>query len=701
MPQNDYTNYDYNGLVEYITEKLGNKEGWGEGFQSSVGQMLIQLFADTTDSLHYLMERRATESFISTARLESSIFAHASELGYRPRRVVANTGTVQITLKDVNGVTITAGDTIIIPKDKVITLTDDALTAPVSFVVTEEVQIAAGQSTATIPVREGVPVSITVDATTTEFLNNRDVVIPNYQSIDEYSISVNNNGEKYHDIETTDEPEYNFGTLAYAGESDPVYDVRYAVEGLRIVFGDGVFGKQPDGVVTVSYTQSNNLAEPILTTGLQFTFNEEFLEDESLSLPKTQYFYEITNTTQIRGYTPTEDIFEIAENAPQYARANNRAVTNDDYIFWVKRSGIGGITDANVYGEQETGSLIFNMNHINIAYSTSDGEELTVDQETQLRTLLNRLRVGLVHPVITPARQIEAAVVVNFKKNTSLPISNEQLYKFLRESIEGFFDSKTGSVGGFFQHSELVSFIQKLTYTFNGITYNTTDYVRVDVTPQHKLPDSYPLYDALITLSDSYVPVNGSVWRITIDGVDFEVTTVAGEVLKELVERMRVQISDNSTYITSIEGVDELTIRVTSNYVDQGFVLDTSGGDLSAETTTNQKYKIPSQLIKNTTILDQVIAGSVQIIDSLGNVVFQDDGAGTLVYQGTGADIGIDYFEVEITDPYKPNPSETYYLRFQQDNFENIEVSPDSVIVLSPIAETIYDTPLLSKITII
>ena len=99
----DYTNYDYQALVDRMTEILKDADGWGDAYQSSTGQTLIQLMADVTDHLHYMLERRTLESFLETAKLRSSIVARASDLGYRPERIKSHTGTLEVTLVDDNG----------------------------------------------------------------------------------------------------------------------------------------------------------------------------------------------------------------------------------------------------------------------------------------------------------------------------------------------------------------------------------------------------------------------------------------------------------------------------------------------------------------------------------------------------------------------------------------------------------------------
>lgn len=103
MATNNVTNYEYEDLREKIEERLRTKPGWGDSYESTVGQNLIDIAADAADVLSYMLERRSQESFQSTARLRSSVVSKASEAGYRSRRALAANGQLELKLVDENG----------------------------------------------------------------------------------------------------------------------------------------------------------------------------------------------------------------------------------------------------------------------------------------------------------------------------------------------------------------------------------------------------------------------------------------------------------------------------------------------------------------------------------------------------------------------------------------------------------------------
>lgn len=690
----DYTEYNYTKLVEDITASLGQKEGWGEGYESSTGQMLIQLFSDTTDALMYMLERRVQEAFISTAELRQSIFAHASELGYRPRRTVCMTGTLELVLRDQQGNVVTAQEDVVIPKYTRVHIKDPN----VEFVVTEQAIVRKGQSSVHVTVKEGTRIQQTFFTNTDYFAEYRDVLLKDYINIDEYSLSVTSQGLQFYDVETTTVAGLNYGSLSYARGTDRVYDVRYAIEGMRIVFGDNQFGSTPVGDVTLNYIQSNGVVAPILTLGIDFSFDTNILYDNDLITPRREYRYSLKNITPIRGYAPYESLEEIARNAPENARANSRAVTNSDFKYWALRSGIGGIVDVNSYGEQESGSLIFNMNNVHLSYATEDNLPLNLEQIRQFKAFLDRYKTVTTHVVVQEADKIELVVNVEHKKDSRFPVTNDHLYKILRESIESYFRIRRDSIGNEIQHSEFVEYLQNLRYTQSGITYFVTDFVKVSLQPQYKLINPVVTHDTKIYLDESYVPVEGDVWTIKIDSYEISITVQEGESFEDLVERMRVAISDATFYMTSRVGG---MIRVTASYDDGAFSVDVGEGDLSSYVTTSNVMKIPNSVLFNTQQENLIVPGSAHIVDGEENIIYVDDGNGVLVNQVGGPDMTIDYINSEIGNPVLSDLTKDYFFRFQQNEFQNVKANDNAIIVLSPIAEEIGDDPLMSKIWVV
>ncbi len=229
----DYTNYNYEELVQAVTEKVQDANGWGDGYTSSMGQTIIQTIAFTVDQLHYMLERRNQESYLPTAVLPSSVRSLANTQGYRPRRKISSRGTVRLDLEDENGAPTSAIGSINIPRYTRVVWENN------EFLVNEDVTIEPGESYAEFEIVQGTFQQYEEDPsdTTTNLYKHNFVLFTEYTNIEDTTLEVEVDGEEYFDVaeERNDQPALE--SLSFAGEEDRVYDVRIANDGLRVLFG--------------------------------------------------------------------------------------------------------------------------------------------------------------------------------------------------------------------------------------------------------------------------------------------------------------------------------------------------------------------------------------------------------------------------------------------------------------------------------
>ena len=117
-----------------------------------------------TDNLNYMLERRTQESFLPTAKLETSVHSIVGLLGYRPKRKVSSSGTMTLSLVDGNGSPVENSDVISIPKYSKITFDGK------NFANTEELTLLPTPIAAfpyTFNVKEGLVEELLFDATDT------------------------------------------------------------------------------------------------------------------------------------------------------------------------------------------------------------------------------------------------------------------------------------------------------------------------------------------------------------------------------------------------------------------------------------------------------------------------------------------------------------------------------------------------------
>jgi hypothetical protein len=525
----NYTQYNYDELVQRMTDILRDAEGWGEGYQSSTGQTLIQLMADVTDNLHYMLERRTNENYLETAQLRSSVIARACELGYRYRRAVGNNGYVTIKIADteIDGVAthVYADADITIPKYTKIVFDGD------EYYTLEEAVIQYQENEVSVKVVQG---SLVTNTYTVDEIGS--VLINPYEFIDDQSITVSEGGVEYGDV-TKALADVNKRALQFLSPEDAYFDIKYSVEGMRIVFGDGTFGKRPSGDVTISYIQVSEDAESIIATGKEFEF-----ETAPLDLDGGEYEWSIENTTSIRGYQPPEDDYTIKCNAVAYHRSNGRAVTNSDYAFWTKKSNAANIVDAKAFGEEELESLVYNLNNVYITYLKDNGEDLTLEEHKALREFMDNVKTSEAHIVFKNAQKLFLQVLLDFKKNPNVPIADAEAYDIVKRFIDNYFRLTSGSIGKQVQSSDLIRALYDVKVTRNNIVYPVIDYAKVDL--NGVVPFEFPLKTnkVFVNIGTNYSPVTGDEFVLLLENlickVDVEGTDTSTEILTKMRDRI-------------------------------------------------------------------------------------------------------------------------------------------------------------------
>lgn len=603
----DYTNYDYDEIVARVTEKLRDSEGWGDAYDSSMGQTLIRMIADVTDNLHYMLERRTLENYLFTAKTQSAVFARASELGYRPRRVRANTGTLTFALEDGNGNPIPTQSDILIPSGTTFNY------AGRTFTSLSGSSILAGETSTDIPVSDGVLRNITIPISE---LENNQIVIENYQNIDEDSLRVFSGGSEYSDISRDENGYPTRRVLSFLGADDEFYDIRYDVNGMRVVFGDGTFGKTPSDDITITYLEVSSINEPVIS--LNNIFSTDFVAADSFG---TEYESLITNTQKIYGGDPIESISRIKENARTYTKTNGRALTSEDTDYWVKESNIGGIIDSVTMGERELNTLIHNTNNVYINYLKQDASELSVEEETALRNYLKSLLPTAVHPVFRAVDNLLVQARLHVRKNDDTKIADSEFYDKMKQYLENYFAIEEGAIGREIQHSELVCGIQNQQIDRGGRTIDIVDFAKIELDILYPLSVPLSVNDANITISNDYVPSNSDQFGILLQDQQFLVDIESTDSEIDILNKMRDEINAETPYIAKVV-FNNIAVDAFGNPLPLEIQYTVGDGMLVGEPTP---YRAPDELLIAPTV-GSVLATFVEESDVLNIQHFYYEG---------------------------------------------------------------------------
>jgi hypothetical protein len=534
----DFTKYEYADLLNKMTNLLKDKEGWGDGYQSSMGQTLIQLVTDVTDNLHYMLERRTNENFIETASLRSSVISRANELGYRPRRAIGNRGLVKVMTPNP------------VSSDYVIERFSLFKFGDMTFYATQDAVIKQGESETTVSVVLGRLVENDYSVV------NNQVVISDYDYIDNNCIHVVGGGIEYKDVMKMND--VNKRALLFLTGDDAAFDIKYSVSGMNIVFGDGEFGKAPPETVRISYIDVFENTTSIHSIGNEFTFD---LDSEIIC----------ENVSEIVGYRLPESLQSIKINAPVYHRTNGRAVTNEDYAYWVKNAGLP-IVDAYAYGEEEISTTLFNLNNVYVNYLKNDGGVLTLEERQKLRSFIDTVKTSQAHVVFTPVEMFKLSCKIDVRKYPSLPISDAEVYQRVYDFITKYFKLTEGSIGKGVQSSDVVRDLYRETVTRDGVTYPLIDFCKVDF--DGVVDFTYPpkTFKSFVNLGVNYPPSEGDEFVLVLENLVCMIEVEDGDDQTAILTKMRDKIRQETPFNARI--------------VVSGVVLDVNGNPLPVEVDT-------------------------------------------------------------------------------------------------------------------
>lgn len=546
----DFTVYEFSERLNAMTELLKQAEGWGDAYDSSTGQTLIQLMVHATDELHYMLQRRTQENYLETASLRSSIIARACELGYRFKRAAANSGYIIVTLDR------PATSDVIIPSLTVLTLNG------VEYITAEQAVIGIGQMSTSLYVKQASLTSLTLSTD----VNNL-ITIEDYEYIDNDLFKVSESGVEYQDIRR--QLDVNKRALSFLTSTDKFYDIKYTTKGMCVVFGDGVFGYKPTTPINISFVIANQDQEPLNTLDNVFEFAEDFLTDINLN----QYSYTATNTTKITGFTQPETDFNIKKNAPDYHKTNNRAQTNSDYEYWVKNVPGVQIVDSKAFGETEINDIVYNLNNVFITYLKSDGTDLTVIEKRAILDYMDTVKTSQAHIILTNAKKLYIQALLELRRNPRLTISDSELYDLVRRYMLDYFKLQDGSIGREFQASDFIRDLYKQTVTRNGIVYELIDYCKFNMNGVIYFNHPSKTNNIFATVGVSYVPTTGHKFVLILENLVCEVDVFSTDTILEILQRMRDKIIEVTPFNATVEI--------------SGILFDAFGNPISVEIDTN------------------------------------------------------------------------------------------------------------------
>jgi len=392
-------------------------------FDGSNMSVLLDLLAYNTSLNATYMNMLASESFLDSAQLRSSVVSHAKELNYRPRSARSASATIKLNVEQNNNNLIT------IPKGTSFTATYNFQTF--SF-TTNAAQVYFGQldaNTSTYKIEtdqfqiyEGFYVT---DTFTMDYSDESQRFILSNQMIDTTSTVVNvveDSGSTLLSYTLSD------SLLGLDKNSTNYFLQSTGNDQYELIFGDDILGRRPaDGsFITVQYRVSSG---SIPNGATVFVSDTDLTSDSSGRIS-------VTTITAAHGGDVAESIDSIKYNAPRHYQTQERAVTDSDYEDLFK-SNYPEIEAISVYGGENVDPPQYGKVFIALSISGVDGIPSSKQQE--YLSFIKPKMVGPMRPVFIEPTFIYAHVdsTVKYNLNTTT-LKPEEISLLVSAAIENF-----------------------------------------------------------------------------------------------------------------------------------------------------------------------------------------------------------------------------------------------------------------------
>ena len=421
-------------LISFVQEK---PEFSDIDYEGSAINTIVDLLVYNTSFTSYQANMVANESFLDTAQIRRNVVSHAQKLSYVPKSTTASRLICDIEVIPVQktniptSIVMDAGTQFIASSDNVsfTFINNEAYVLSYSNVSQSykafNVDLYQGQRITEryTYASESINLSNTNADTATMLINVNSTPYTKATSIDEFS---------------------NIALVYFLGENQYTQPV--------IEFGKNILGLEPsDGdIVTITYiaTEQDN------ANGLTNLVPASTISGYSNIVT--------TVTTAAYGGSEREDIDSIRFQAPKIYQAQDRALTDTDYIPILK-TRFSFIKSAIAWGGETNIPPAYGTVFISIL---SDSGQITTSVKQQMVSFLSTKNVGSVTPIIVDPDIFHANLNIIFSyDNRRTNLSFSSLVAAIKNTVTEY-NEEISDFGLFLNPSELISRIKMI----SGIT---------------------------------------------------------------------------------------------------------------------------------------------------------------------------------------------------------------------------------------
>ena len=454
------TSLDFDTLKSQLKTFLQSQSQFKDyDYEGSNMNVLLDVLSYNTYLNSFYLNMMASETFLDTAQLYSSVVSHAKELNYTPRSARSAKATISC-----NFITTGISNTFSIPKGT--QFSGQNANGSYTFVTDRTQTITSTNnvfSIATLDIYEGSYINETMIVDNT--IENQRFVLSN-KNIDTTSIVVTvseDNGSIVSDFIESD-------TLYNLNSTSQIYFLQSTLDGYyEIVFGDGVFGRVPqnNALILVTYRVCSGSDG----NGVK-TF---FLNKDLGAYNGGNSTAKIVPVSASSDGAPIEDIESIRFRAPRNYQTQDRAVTVTDYKTLILNN-FTEIKDVNVYGGEEVSDSV-QYGKVIIVPTTFSGSNLTNQRKTDVLTYLKSKKIIGIELVVSDPDYvyIVPSVSVNVNFNDT-PMTPAEIKSSVVSAISNFNKKNLQIFNNTFRFSKLVEAVDATDFSILGNQITTQIY---------------------------------------------------------------------------------------------------------------------------------------------------------------------------------------------------------------------------------
>lgn len=566
-------------------------------FEGSGLSILLDLLAYNTHYLSFNANMLANEMYLDSADIRKNIVSLAKMLGYTPTSSKSPTASIDITVNNASGTSITMA------KGTVFTTTVGGTSY--QFVTNASHTITPSNGVykfSSIPIYEGTLTTFRYTVNTSD-PDQRFIIPSNRADTSTLKVSVQNSSS-----DSTTSTYTKATGLTNLDSTSQVYFLQEVEDNkFEIYFGDGITGKSlSDGnIVILEYVVTNQTEANGAST---FTLTGDIGGFSNVT---------IATVSNAQGGSTPQTNESVRFNAPlQYSR-QDRAVTTSDYETLVQQV-YPNAQSVSAWGGEDDETPQYGV--IKIAIKAASGSTLTTATKESIKTELQKYNVASVRPEIVDPEttSILLTSTIKFDEKTTTK-SADTLKSNVITTLTNYNTDTLQKFDGVFRYSKVTGLIDD---TDSSIVSNiTTLRIRKSFTPTLNSSTRYDIYfrNGLYNphsghkaeqggiLSSTGFKINGdtstiffldddgqgNVRRYSFSGA----TRVYANNTQGTIDYTTGQITINSLNVASIENIRgssstviELTVQPNSNDIipvrDQILEIDTANSNITVEADT-------------------------------------------------------------------------------------------------------------------